>query len=296
MSRKRNRWSLRRVISLVLAALLIAGVVTGISAIVSSVNDDKKEISPDFERGGIDEKGKAFETNGSLYTPEAFEAKGLEIKLEFDSHLSYQIFWYDEHDVFKSCTEVMTSGGEWFTPANCRARIMLIPLWDELDDDDNEIGWFDVWGYTSDIEIRVDKDQTIPKTAYKKIGLVEATETGMFAKHENKYYDPGVHQVTWQTAEGVEFYIFANDDGKYSAMFMEGSDGVVLEKLEIVVTLHDGSVVQYYYDGTPRYASGNKNGGIPTYEDPLAIPKGASVYILFDGNAVSAEDLQLYFY
>lgn len=294
--KRRKKWTLRRILSLGLAVLMIVGVVAGIAAVTKRLTADQKTISPTFERGGIDEKGKAFETNGSLYTPEAFEAKGLEIKLDFDAHLSYQIFWYDEHDVFKSCTEVMTSGGEWFTPANCRARIMLIPLWDELDDDDNEIAWYEKWTYTSGIEIRVDKDQTIPKTAYKKIGLAEATEAGMFAKHVDKYYDPGVHQVTWQTAEGVEFYIFANDDGKYSAMFMEGSEGVVLEKLEIVVTLHDGSVVQYYYDGTPRYASGNKNGGIPTYEDPLAIPKGASVYILFDGKVVSAEDLQLYFY
>ena len=292
--KRRKKWTLRRILSLGLAVLMIVGAVAGIAAVTKRLTADQKTISPTFERGCIDANtGKAVETNSSLYTPEAFPAKGLEIQLDFDAHLSYQIFWYDEYGTFKYCTDVMTQGGEWYTPVNCQARLVITPLWNELDDDDGEIAWYEKWTYTSGIEILVDKDQTVPRNKYKEYSL---NDTDMFTHKTDKYYDPGVNKDLWPEAEGVHFYIWANDEGRYSALFLESKEDAVLQNLQIVVLLHDDTVVQYYYDGVGKYINGKPCGGVPTYEDPLAVPKGASVYFLVDGNVVNPDDLSVFFY
>ena len=284
--RRKFRWSLRRIISLVLAVLMIAGAVAGIAALSKKLSDDKKTVHPTFTRGGINATtGLQVESNGSLYS-EAFEAKGLEIKLDFNSKISYQVFWYDENDVFNYAEPQLTVNGTFYAPATCKARILITPLWDRIEDDDKEIAWHEVLKYVNQIKISVDKDQKIDKDAYE---LYEMTNS-IYQVAEGTHYDPdikGFKEEEWTT--DVNTYYFTNT--RFSSMYIDPlAADIGIDDMTIFVVLDD-DVNCYYYS---NYSSVSRD--LPTAENPVYIPKGAEVYIFFNTIQVHPEWVGVYLY
>ena len=285
--KRRKKWTLRRILSLGLALLMIVGAVAGIAALTKRLTADQKTISPTFQRGGIDARtGIEIKTNSSLYS-EPFEAKGLAIELDFDAHLSYQIFWYKEDGTFLVAEPASTKNDSWYAPAYCKARIVITPLWNELDDDDGEISWYEVWSYSSKITIRVDKDQDIKRKDFGD--AISLTDT-FFTKVPNSAYDPGrdtfinssssTDQYDDSWGDGCTTYWFTNK-GTMSLLYLDCVP-VDVQTLHIYLISKEGKVGHYY---SGDVGNNKTKDDLPTRDNPLFIPPEASVYIFFDTDA-----------
>ena len=153
----------------------IALAVVGVGAIVGSVgiinsfvdksNQDMKDIHPVFEVGGIDELGKYEAVENSIYTKEAFECQGLEVKVEFDSTINYEVFYYDVNANYLSSTGVQVGNLDCNVPDSAtHARIEITPNWEKLEiekEDEQVVKWYEVTKYAKQLNLRVFKDQVI---------------------------------------------------------------------------------------------------------------------------------------
>ena len=96
-----------------IVVLILAAVGGGTAGIISLVDSDKfdtKNISDlSFGVGGLDSTGKYMSTDKSIYTKDAFECQGLSVSLEFDSEISYQIYFYDQNNDFVHTTGKLES-------------------------------------------------------------------------------------------------------------------------------------------------------------------------------------------
>ena len=156
--------TISQVLSVVLLCALCFGAVFGISALSNKLKEETKVIHPVFEVGGINAQGKGDkDMDGAIYTKEAFLCDGLEIKLDFDAAITYRVCFYNKRDVYISSTEVFDQSKRISVPFNATyARIVITPIWaDELDTADRVCHWYDVAKYSSQLEIRVNKDQNI---------------------------------------------------------------------------------------------------------------------------------------
>ncbi len=161
----KNRKS-RKTIKTVFGAALIACVIVGVIVVISSLlveKDGFKTIDPSFEVGGLDENGKYKETEFSIYTKNKFECKGLNVVLDFDSELSYQVYFYDYNETFVSATPQLYLGDEVTVPYTAvYARIVATPIWGEdVKEHEKEIGFFECLKLADKITVKVAKGQSI---------------------------------------------------------------------------------------------------------------------------------------
>ena len=291
--KRRKKWTLRRVLSLGLAVLMIVGAVAGIAALTKSLTADQKTISPTFQRGEIDVKtGEQKESNSSLYS-DPFDAKGLTIELDFDAKLSYRVFWYEkETGNFNYCTESLTQGAKLYAPAECEARIVLTPLWDKLEDDDNEISWYEVWSYSSKITILVDKDQDVLSKEYAKYKLTDnRIFTVTAGAYDPGYKDQGGFNTTDDWAARCTTYSFKNRNSMVSSMYLDLEEGVDVQECRIVLITWDNVVHEYYSGGGYQ----PNTDVLPTADRPLFVANDTEVYIYFNGE-VDVNDVRVFLY
>lgn len=142
-------------------ALALAGIVAvsavgvGVAKLVEYMQDDLKTISPSFDVGNLGADGKYVNDESTLYTKEAFQCDGLQIKLDFDNEIDYQIFFYDDLDNFIESTEVLSAAYSE-TVHDGYARIVIIPN----NDEDGKIGLTERLTYPGQMTIKVAKEQT----------------------------------------------------------------------------------------------------------------------------------------
>lgn len=141
-------------------ALALAGVAAltavgfGIKAIVDYTKNDLKTISPSFEVGNLGSDGKYVSDESTLYTKDAFSCAGLQIKLDFDNEINYQVYYYDDLDNFIESTEILSeaySGGVH----DGYARLVIIPT----NDEDDKISWKEKVTYPNQMTVKVSKNQ-----------------------------------------------------------------------------------------------------------------------------------------
>lgn len=166
--KRKTKQTLKTLALSVLGIGALVGVASGINALAEKQDTELKTIIPIFEVGGLkDADGKYEETKGSIYTKDAFECQGLEIALDFDNTIDYQVFYYESDGDFVSASGVISGNEKLVVPYNAtHARIEVTPNWDEMGEDyaDEEkqvIKWYDVLKYSSQLEIKVDKEQII---------------------------------------------------------------------------------------------------------------------------------------
>lgn len=176
----KTRKTISQVLSIILVCALGFGAIFGISALSKKLKEDMKVITPKFEVGGINAEGKGDkDMDGSVYTKESFECKGLEVKLDFDAKVTYQVFYYDKLDNYLSASSAYDESTELFVPSEAvYARIVVTPIWDDdVASEDRVCHWYDVTKYSSQLEISVLKEQeekipaffeNLEKTATKK--------------------------------------------------------------------------------------------------------------------------------
>lgn len=142
-------------------ALALAGVAAltavgfGIKAIVDYTKNDLKKITLAFEVGNLGADGVFVDDKSTLYTKNAFKCDGLQVKLDFDNEINYQIFYYDDLDKFMSATEILSEGYSEPT-LGVYARIVIIPT----NDEDGKISLTERITYPNQMTIKVLKDQT----------------------------------------------------------------------------------------------------------------------------------------
>lgn len=149
-----------------LSVLGLLVVIGGASAIASAVNKEDDtgliEIHPDYAIGSLqDNTGKYVESDLTLYTEEAFECYGLQIKPNFDSKVQYQIFFYNELGNFVSSTDLLEGSYNEEIPAFAtHARLELTPIWTEdVKEEDRIIKWYNKFKFTNELEIKVFEEQ-----------------------------------------------------------------------------------------------------------------------------------------
>ena len=157
----KTRRTLTQILSIVLLCAVGFGAIMGISALSKKLNEETTVIHPSFEVGGLGADGKYVDTDESIYTKDSFECLGLEVKLDFDSNVTYQAFYYDELDKFISATPVYEESLQLSVPENATyARLVVTPIWaDDVEDEDRVCHWYDVFKYANQLEITVFKDQ-----------------------------------------------------------------------------------------------------------------------------------------
>ena len=144
---------------LCIALAIILGLVA-LGAVATFADNDTKSAGATFKVGGLDPvTGKFVETDKSLYTEKAINAYGLRIEPDFESTLTYDVYYYNVDDILiekrLGLTDVYTSKIEHAQ----YARIVIHPdIPDDVKEKDFKVGVFDVMKYASQLKITVSKD------------------------------------------------------------------------------------------------------------------------------------------
>lgn len=171
MAKLFRKGKVKKIVAIVLGLVTVAGAVFGVSALAKYAKEEQKTIKPTFSVGGLTETGVYEETDDTIYTKDSFEAKGLEIKLDFDSNVKYQVFFYDKLDKFISSTAVYTDTQDINVPLGALARLEVTPIWGADAPLEKEIKWYETAKYASQLEIRVDKRQELLESDFEKYEL-----------------------------------------------------------------------------------------------------------------------------
>ena len=250
---KRKR-TFRKFLSLFMCCLLDFGAVMGTVAITKTIKEDTKVIRPLFSVGGLDDSGKFKSTTASIYTKDAFECKGLSVKLDFDSNVKYQAFYYNKLGEFVSKSEVFTKSNEFTLPSGVtHARFVIYPIWSaDVDKEDRVCHWYDVSKYSSQIEIRVLKEQgtkkgniinslTFTEDGYKRNSTYTMNADAIAASGYVSTIDPvdisDVDSVRiYVPAGGIVSYIFYTNTGtsmNSKELVVDGTSGEVTETIDL---------------------------------------------------------------
>ena len=143
-----------------LALIVIFGAA---GAVVTFARDDTKSIPASaFSIGGLDPKtGEYVETNKTIYTEKAFKCNGLRIVPDFESTVTYDVYYYNEDEILidkkLGLTEVYNSKIEHAQ----YARIVIHPeIPEDVKEKDFELKFWQVNKYASQIKITVSKNES----------------------------------------------------------------------------------------------------------------------------------------
>ena len=149
----------KTIITILLVVLCLGIVGGGIAGIVKLTDTGKLDMktisSTKFSVGGLDSNGKYMNTNASIYTKEAFECQGLEVSLDFDNEIEYQIYFYDQNNDFVHTTGKLSGAFvKDSVPFFAKyARIVVTPKNDEV------VSKLEVLKYAKQLTIKVNREQ-----------------------------------------------------------------------------------------------------------------------------------------
>ncbi len=154
-----------KIVGLALAGVVALGLLSfGIKAIVDYTKNDLKKVTLIYDVGNLGSDGKYVSDESTLYTKEAFLCDGLQIKLDFDNQINYQIYYYDDLDNFIESTDVLSESYSGVIHDGY-ARLVIIPT----NDEDEKISWTERITYPNQMTVKVKKNQNIKYvTAYAK--------------------------------------------------------------------------------------------------------------------------------
>ena len=152
--KKRN---LKRLISTVLVVVLVAALC---GTLISVLTNAANTIHPSFAVGALDNNGKHVADEQSIYTKKAFECVGLRIEPDFDAHVTYDVYYYDEDESFLLARKGLSEVHDEDFPFAKYARIVIHPEAPVgTAQKDFKIKWYQVTGYANSIKISVDRKQ-----------------------------------------------------------------------------------------------------------------------------------------
>lgn len=253
----------------IIVAVVVIMAILGLSAVAIGVfGNPEKSVSPDYERGKLDANGKYVESNVTLYTPDPIECQGLNVAFDFEHTGEYQIFWYNEDDLFLHSEE--RTDAPFVGPVPNLAKYCRIVIYPVLEEDEEEISWFGIGKYSDNLNVTVDRYQEFsPENHYEtaKHGVVTSDVAGAKdisssftfirnAKIDNSGDLTSFSEGITEAADGfnvvklncseVSSYKLKFDKvcegGKYHVFFFK-ADGSVIEPATEILVNEGGSIV-----------------------------------------------------
>lgn len=168
MAKGKRKFKLGKLGRTIVTVIIVAVVLGVVGVAVILFNNDYRSIGANaFEVGSLSTiDGQHVKDDTAIYTKDVIECQGLRIKPEFDSDVTFQIFWYNEDELYINCTEKTTSPSAQFVngvPALAKyCRIVIFPS--QLDEEgkqikDFEVSSWDIRSIVKNLNITVDKKQ-----------------------------------------------------------------------------------------------------------------------------------------
>ena len=143
------------ILSWVLTIAVAIGVFCGVVAIVKAIDSDTRTVATMWARGTLDENGDYESSKTSIYTKKAFECAGLDITLDFDAEIKYEVVFYNEDgDLIEGARTGLLEGHyatEELPEGAFYARVIVTPV------DDTNVTSLEVAKYAGQIKISVAK-------------------------------------------------------------------------------------------------------------------------------------------
>jgi uncharacterized protein YcfL len=149
---------MKKWILVILGLLTLVGAIFGITNLINK-DDELKVINPTFSLGSLNQGGQWVESKSSIYTKDMFASQGLEVTLDFEHNIEYEIYFYDEDGRFIEKTGLMSDTYVNDNLSRMYARIVITPKWELIDTETTEIKWYEISKYSSQLNIKVNKEQ-----------------------------------------------------------------------------------------------------------------------------------------
>lgn len=277
----RKNWWIWLIVG-VLCCAMLGGI---IYAIVTATENKEKTVeisASEFSLGGLDDNGKYVETKESIYTKDAFQCQGLTVTPEFESQVTYQIYFYDSLGEFLEKTASLEKVYRDDIPLFAtHARIVITPNEDE-DGNAVTMNVFNKSKYAKQLTIEVDEKQSgLPKTYNYDLSTAEtvfalANSTSCKFVDTSTSEDNKIESYVICVEDIVRYYntvtLYSSSWTSSSYSFME----IVFLKSQPVV----GQTLSYAEGFTTNVKVENSIG-------ELSIPSDCT-YIVITGNCPSA--------
>ena len=151
---------MKKTLSTIIAVILIVGAVGAVAAFATN---DSKPAGAMFKVGGLNPTtGKYVDTKQTIYTENAFDCAGLRVEPDFESTVTYDIYYYDKEgkllDVVDGLEDVYDKDFE--VAAEC--RIVIHPeIPEDVDAEDFEVKFWEVSKYANMLTVTNSKDGSI---------------------------------------------------------------------------------------------------------------------------------------
>ena len=154
--KRKGGW--KRIVSAILVSVLVASL--GGALISFAVRDSKTISLSSFSVGGLNENGEYIADDKSIYTKDAFECIGLRVQPDFESQVTYDVYYYDYDERLVHVEKGLSSVYDEDFPLAQYCRIVIHPEIPEgTSASDFKIKWYQVRGYADDVKITVDRKQ-----------------------------------------------------------------------------------------------------------------------------------------
>ena len=183
MSKFRTSKKTKSIVFTVISILLVAGLA---GVLIGIFSNPQKDVNPNFDRGKLDANGAYVESDVTLYTPGAIECQGLKVAFDFEHNGEYQIFWYNEDDLFLY-SESRTD--KPFTdPVPDLAKYCRIVIYPVLEEGDEEISWYQIGKYSDNLNITVERYQEFnPENHYETAKLYATSNIELVESISSNY-------------------------------------------------------------------------------------------------------------
>ena len=173
---------IKNIVSVVLVIATVLGVAALFGGLSKKDDDERVKVHPTFSVGGLNEVGKYVESEGTLYTKEAFECQGLKVELDFEKTIYYEVFFYTEMGEFLSSTAKTNENSMPELPAGAtHARIVITPDWELLEikkEKEKVIKWYEIAKYANQITLKVNEEQSEYVYEFNEVSLADSSLFG----------------------------------------------------------------------------------------------------------------------
>lgn len=241
-----KKFKLKKIPSVILAVVVL---ILAVGAIASIATNDTKDVSfLEFEVGSLSAvDGHFVDNKTAIYTKDPIECQGLEIKPEFDSDSTYQIFWYNEDEVYFGCTEKTEKPYTIFkgpVPELAKyCRIVIFPS--QIDEDGNrikdfEVSVFSIYDIVTSLNITVSKTQNFKnENLFDDLEVSELTSTDTYS-----IFTLDKIIIQNQTFYNFTENVFESVESETESIVLFQPDNVAVYKLDITEAKNN---VRYFF-------------------------------------------------
>ena len=168
MARKyyNKKKTLKNVGAIALAAIACVGIAAGLGMAANESEDGFDKVHVNYAIGGLDAVGKYEKAEDTLYTKNGFSVEDkatIFADIDFDSTISYQLFFYGENDEFISATEVLTEDYTEAIPDGAlTCRVEITPIWgDDVEEENQKVTLLNKYGYANQLKLSVEAAEAV---------------------------------------------------------------------------------------------------------------------------------------